>query len=211
MAFSRGVVGSVALCVVASALLAGCGSDSSEGVASATSRSAAVEGTAANATPTVSASTTPTAATTTAKAAADPLVGEAQQVSGGDWSATITVGGQLTRRESFTYNGVLVPVSIDVESGAVPAAPPYWKLHMLSGQTVDGAATSSVPNVIGDRPLDRAAEGLISFSSYSSSGLADDVSITEVALYPSATAKDPIARWAFPSPLAVRDIPPAAE
>lgn len=210
MAFSRGVVGSVALCAVASALLAGCGSDSAEGVASATSQSAAVEGTTASAQPTLSASST-VAATTTDRAAADPLVGEAQHVSGSDWSATITVGGQLTRRESFTYNGVLAPVSIDVESGAVPAAPLYWKLHTLSGQTVDGASTSSVPNVIGDRPLDRAAEGLISFSSYSSSGLADDVAITEVALYPSATAKDPIARWAFPSPLAVRDIPPAAE
>ena len=109
------------------------------------------------------------------------------------------------------FNGLFVPVSIKVEAGAAAASPTYWKLHTLSGRTIAGVSTTSVPTAIGDRPLDRAAEGLIPFSNYTSSDLADDVSITEVALYPSPTAKDPIARWAFPSPLSVRDIPAAKE
>ncbi|CAG7637175.1 hypothetical protein E143388_07867 [Rhodococcus opacus] len=209
MTFSRGATCGMALCAAVGLVLTGCGNDSSEDLAATTSQGVAATSTASDAS--TSTTTGAAAGTATDSEASGPRVGTAQKVSGDGWNATITVGENPTKHESFTFNGLLVPVSIDVESGSVPAAPSYWKVHTLSGRTIPGTSIGSVPTVIGDRPFDRAVEGLIPFSSYNSKDLADDVSITEVALYATSTANDPIARWEFPAPLAVRDIPPAAE
>lgn len=204
MVTSRRVVGGVALCAAASVMLAGCGTDSSDSSAAVSSASAAATSTT-SAVP--RSATTTNSAAATDNAASGPLLGTAQQVANDGWTATITVGDQVTRRDSFTFTGLTVPVKVDVASGAVRAAPQHWKVHTLSGQTVTGSGAGSIPTAIGSRPLDRAAEGLIPFPSITTADLADDVVITEVALYATATDQDPIARWAFPKPLAVRDIP----
>lgn len=200
----RGVAGGVVMCAAVSVVLAGCSSDSTDSTSASPPGAASVSSTTAPVTPV----TAPTQAGTSTP---DPLVGTAQQVAGDGWTATITVGDHLTMRRSFTFNGLLAPVTIDVTSGAAVAAPMYWKVHTLSGKTLAGSSSGSIPTAIGDRPLDRDAAGLIPFPGYVTADLAGDVAITEVALYASSTASDPIARWSLPKPLAVKDIPEAGE
>jgi hypothetical protein len=202
----RGVAGGVVVCAVLSVVLAGCGSDSADSTSAATPGNVAASSTTTAPAPPTQAGVTPPDSTVSS-----PLAGGAQQVSGDGWTATITVGDHLTRSKGFSFSGLLAPVTIDVTSGAALAAPSYWKVHTLSGKTLAGSSSGSIPTAIGDRPLDRDAAGLIPFPSYTTTDLTDDVAITEVALYAAPTDRDPIARWELPKPLAVKDIPAAGE
>lgn len=196
MATFRGIAGSMAVCAAVSVMLTGCGSDSSDSSVGGTPADAAAAST------TTMTTLTQGGVTTADSTASSPLTG---------WAAIITIGDHLTKSKELMFNGLLVPVTIDVTSGSVLAAPPCWKVHTLSGKTLSGSSSGSIPTAIGDRPLDRDADGLIPFARQSTSDLADDVSITEVALYATSNDLDPIARWALPKPLAVKDIPAAGQ
>ncbi|WP_054248685.1 hypothetical protein [Rhodococcus opacus] len=167
--------------------------------------------TATSAAITIIESTTPTAATnqtTISSDGSDTIGGTAQIITAADVTARIEVKEpQLIEKTSMGEPRILLfPIVLDVDSGTLNATSTNWKVRTLSGQTITGSDSwGNIPTAIGNNALDGHAEGLVLFPGIGDK-LTDDVSITEVALYPPNESKTPLARWTLPEPVAVPDL-----
>ncbi|MEU2007044.1 hypothetical protein ACH47B_38220 [Rhodococcus sp. NPDC019627] len=194
----------VTACTALGLALFGCGNgDEQTAVTSQTATSAAM---------TTTGSTTTTAATnrtTISSDALDTIGGTAQTITAADVTARIEVKEpQLIEKTSMGEPRILLfPIVLDVDSGTLNATSTNWKVRTLSGQTITGNNSwGNVPTAMGNNALDGHAEGLVLFPGIGDK-LTDDVSITEVALYPPSGSNTPLARWTLPEPVAVPDLP----
>ncbi|QSE87596.1 hypothetical protein JWS13_02715 (plasmid) [Rhodococcus pseudokoreensis] len=203
MVIRRTAIAAVTACTALGLTLSGCGSgDEQAAPTSQTATSAAM---------TTTGSTTTTAATnqtTISSDGSDTIGGTAQTITAADVTARIEVKEpQLIEKTSMGEPRILLfPIVLDVDSGTLNATSTNWKVRTLSGQTITGSDSwGNIPTAIGNNALDGHAEGLVLFPGIGDK-LTDDVSITEVALYPPNESKTPLARWMLPEPVAVPDL-----
>ncbi|CAG7639389.1 hypothetical protein [Rhodococcus opacus] len=203
MVIRRTAIAAVTACTALGLALSGCGGgDEQAAPTSQTATSAAM---------TTTESTTPTAATnqtTISSDGSDTIGGTAQIITAADVTARIEVKEpQLIEKTSMGEPRILLfPIVLDVDSGTLNATSTNWKVRTLSGQTITGSDSwGNIPTAIGNNALDGHAEGLVLFPGIGDK-LTDDVSITEVALYPPNESKTPLARWTLPEPVAVPDL-----
>ncbi|MFC9556268.1 hypothetical protein ACFTWF_36215 [Rhodococcus sp. NPDC056960] len=205
MIIRRTTIAAVTTCTALGLTLSGCGNgDEQDTPTSHTATSAAM---------TTTGSTTTTAATnqTTISSSdnSDTVGGTAQTITAADITARIEVKEpQLIEKTSMGEPRILLfPIVLDVDSGTLNATSTNWKVRTLSGQTITGSDSwGNIPTAIGNNALDGHAEGLVLFPGIGDK-LTDDVSITEVALYPPSGSNTPLARWTLPESVAVPDLP----
>ncbi|TQC47091.1 hypothetical protein EEB14_22240 [Rhodococcus sp. WS4] len=205
MIIRRTAITAVTACTALGLTLSGCGSgDEQAAPTSQTATSAAI---------TTIESTTTTATTNqttnSSSDGSDTIGGTAQTITAADVTARIEVKEpQLIEKTSMGEPRILLfPIVLDVDSGTLNATSTNWKVRTLSGQTITGSDSwGNIPTAIGNNALDGHAEGLVLFPGIGDK-LTDDVSITEVALYPPNESKTPLARWTLPEPVAVPDLP----
>ncbi|WP_368680503.1 hypothetical protein R1X32_09785 (plasmid) [Rhodococcus opacus] len=195
MIIRRTAIAAVTACTAVGLTLSGCGGGDEQ--AAPTSHTA------------TSATTTATNQTTISSGGSDTIGGTAQTITAADVTARIEVKEpQLIEKTSMGEPRILLfPIVLDVDSGTLNATSTNWKVRTLSGQTITGSDSwGNIPTAIGNNALDGHAEGLVLFPGIGDK-LTDDVSITEVALYPPNESKTPLARWTLPEPVAVPDLP----
>lgn len=139
-------------------------------------------------------------------------IGPAQTITTSDGTAIVTaytpslyIDGDNGKR------ALLVPVTIDIESGTLEANSSVWMARTQSGIEMNGSTLNSIPTAVGRGNLTGRIEGDI-FIPGDRSGenyLTDTVSITDIILTtPNASsAAPPLATFTLPQPIKVSDLP----
>lgn len=202
-------VSTFSACAVVSLAAAGCGSGDATTAEETTTTTVSSQAEASTSEETSAETASPSQGGVSTTGIPDEI-GGIQDVAGEGFTARIQVLNEPKIHPS-PIPTLTFPVVIDVDSGSMNAGPPHWKVRTLSGRTVNGSTITSIATSIGTDPIDGHTEGVVTFPDYSGNALAEDVSIAEVALYPSSMSDDPIARWKLPTPVAVPDIPTQGE
>lgn len=140
-------------------------------------------------------------------------IGPAQTVTTSDGTSIITVySPSLYVDAKDGERALLVPVTIDVQSGTIEATSAVWRARTQSGIEIFGTTGNTISTAVGTGDLTGRIEGDLYISgSYqrSSDYLKDNVAITEFALYAPSAYGDtpPLATFTLPQPIKVSDLP----